>query len=83
MSAEWKAKKRRAIENFKAAMEVVALSEGEEVRIATMDGRVWTVDEMLREMELETPVGRENIEIWSFDIGAEVDRLERRYKRGG
>jgi len=81
LSLEWKAKKKRAIENFKAAMKAVTLAEGEELKIATMDGRVWTVDEMLREMELETDVGKENIEIWAMDIDKEVERLEHKYKR--
>jgi hypothetical protein len=85
-STELKVKKAVAIKNFKAAMSARMLG-GEEVKIVafTTDGfgnpvaLVFTPDEMLKEMENETRIGVENIEIWSADVNQEVEEIKKRY----
>jgi phosphopantetheine adenylyltransferase len=87
LSAEFQVKKAKAIENFKKVMSVVTLSS-KNYRIVAMtvdkEGKpvtvVLTPDEMLREMQLESKIGLENIEIWSRDIDEEIKKIERKYR---
>jgi len=85
MSAEFKQKKARAIENFKKVMSVAKLS-GEEWKVVavTVDkvGNPVTVvlspDDILYEMEHESQIGLENIEIWGRDINEELRKIEKK-----
>jgi hypothetical protein len=86
MSAEFKQKKARAIENFKKVMSVAKLS-GEEWKVVAMTvdkaGNpiviVLSPDDILYEMEHESQIGLENIEIWSVDIEKELRKIEKKH----
>lgn len=74
---EFKTKKAKAIENFKN--EVLSHFGVEEWRLTyfgkDMKTYVLSPSDVLREMEQETDIGRELIEIWSMNVDKELRKL--------